>query len=171
LRQRVPRGIRCLVGGGGALSERGSRRGNGFYSCNRYPECTFVVWDKPVLEPCPRCGAPFVTEKVTKRSGTVRRCAREGCGWQARLDEEEERWVEMAAPRAAARVRRGGAARTAARGQEGPGPARPGPKKAAAKGGGPTGGAAAGTMKDAGGKAAKKTVPARGGGRARRAST
>jgi DNA topoisomerase I len=166
----VPTGIKCLVCGEGELFERRSRRGNAFYSCNRYPECTFVVWDKPVLEPCPRCGAPFVTEKVTKRSGTVRRCAREGCGWQARLD-EEERWVEMAAPRAAARVRRGGAARTAARGQEEPGTARPGRKKAAAKVVGTIGGATAGTMKDAGGKAAKKTVPARGGGRARRAST
>ena len=48
------------------------------------------------MEPCPRCHAPFVTEKLTKRSGTVRRCAREGCGWQARLDEDDGRWVEMA---------------------------------------------------------------------------
>src|SRR5262249_57583969 len=76
----------------------------------RYPACTFAVWDHPLTEPCPRCAAPFVTEKLTKRYGTVRRCAREGCGWQARLDDDSGAWVEMAAapPRAAARIRRRG---------------------------------------------------------------
>jgi hypothetical protein len=39
------------------------------------------VWDKPVLEPCPKCGAGFVTEKVTKRYGIVRKCPREECDW------------------------------------------------------------------------------------------
>jgi DNA topoisomerase-1 len=124
-----------------------------------------VVWDKPVLEPCPRCGAPFVTEKVTKRSGTVRRCAREGCDWQARFDEDENRWVEMAAPRAAAaRGRRGGAGPAAARGQQAPAAATTGRKKAAAK----VVGTITGT---AGGKAVKKTAPAGGARVRRRAST
>ena len=102
----VPTGIKCFVCGQGELHERRSRRGNTFYSCNRYPDCTFVAWDKPIVEPCPRCAAPFVTEKVTKRYGTIRRCVREGCGWQARMDEDEGSWVEMEAPRAAAQIRR-----------------------------------------------------------------
>ena len=102
----VPTGIKCFVCGQGELHERRSRRGNTFYSCNRYPDCTFVAWDKPVAEPCPRCAAPFITEKVTKRYGTIRRCVREGCGWQVRLDEDEGSWVEMEAPRAAAQIRR-----------------------------------------------------------------
>jgi DNA topoisomerase-1 len=107
----IPTGITCLACGEGELHERRSKRGNAFFSCNRYPDCTFVAWDQPVLEPCPRCGAPFVTEKVTKRYGTVRRCVREGCGWQVRLDDDSGGWVEMAAaPRAAARGRRRGAA-------------------------------------------------------------
>jgi DNA topoisomerase-1 len=63
------------------LYERVSRRGKLFYSCNRYPDCQFVVWDKPILEPCPKCGAGFITEKLTKRYGPVRRCPREGCDW------------------------------------------------------------------------------------------
>ena len=102
----IPTGIKCFVCGQGELHERRSRRGNTFYSCNRYPDCTFVAWDKPVAEPCPRCAAPFITEKVTKRYGTIRRCVREGCGWQVRLDEDEGSWVEMEAPRAAAQIRR-----------------------------------------------------------------
>jgi DNA topoisomerase I len=102
----VPTGIKCFVCGQGELHERRSRRGNTFYSCNRYPDCTFVAWDKPIAEPCPRCAAPFITEKATKRYGTIRRCVREGCGWQARMDEDEGGWVEMEAPRAAAQIRR-----------------------------------------------------------------
>ena len=102
----VPTGIGCFVCGQGELHERRSRRGNTFYSCNRYPDCTFVAWDKPIAQPCPRCAAPFITEKVTKRYGTIRRCVREGCGWQARMDEDEGGWVEMEAPRAAAQIRR-----------------------------------------------------------------
>jgi len=102
----IPTGIKCFVCGQGELHERRSRRGNTFYSCNRYPDCTFVAWDKPVAEPCPRCAAPFITEKVTKRYGTIRRCVREGCGWQVRMDEDEGTWVEMEAPRAAAQIRR-----------------------------------------------------------------
>ena len=66
--------------------ERRSRRGKLFYSCNRYPECQFVAWDRPIPQPCPTCGAGFVTEKITKRYGTVRRCVREGCGWQQQVD-------------------------------------------------------------------------------------
>src|SRR5437667_247583 len=71
LHKPVPTGVRCLLGcGEGELMERRSRRGKLFYSCSRYPACQFVAWDRPVPEPCPRCGTGFVTEKLTKRYGT-----------------------------------------------------------------------------------------------------
>jgi DNA topoisomerase-1 len=131
----VPTGIKCLVCGEGELYERRSRRGNTFYSCNRYPACTFVAWDKPITEPCPRCGAPFITEKVTKRYGTVRRCVREGCGWQARMDEDEGSWVEMAPPRAAAQIRRRAAGEAApSRGKKAAAKAVAAPAPAGARG-------------------------------------
>jgi DNA topoisomerase-1 len=76
-----PTGAACFVCGQGEMYERVSRRGKLFYSCNRYPDCKSVAWDKPVLEPCPKCGASFVTEKVTKRYGIVRKCPRETCDW------------------------------------------------------------------------------------------
>jgi DNA topoisomerase-1 len=81
-----PTGARCLGCGEGEMMERRSRRGKVFYSCGRYPDCQFVAWDRPVPEPCPRCAAAFVTERVTKRYGTVRRCVKEGCGWQQQID-------------------------------------------------------------------------------------
>jgi DNA topoisomerase-1 len=66
-------GIPCPECGTGEIAERRSRRGKTFYGCTRYPDCTFAVWDKPVLTPCPNCGAPFMVEKQT-RKGLVLRC-------------------------------------------------------------------------------------------------
>ncbi len=63
-------------------SRSASRRGKIFYSCNRYPDCKFASWDRPIPEPCPLCQAPFIVEKTTKRAGTVRRCLKEGCDFQ-----------------------------------------------------------------------------------------
>ena len=42
---------------GGDIVERKSRRGKVFYGCANYPDCDFVLWNRPVLEPCPKCGA------------------------------------------------------------------------------------------------------------------
>ena len=75
-------GIKCPDCGEGEILEKRSRRGKIFYSCNRYPKCTFASWDKPIPMPCPLCQAPFVVEKTTKRAGTVRRCIKEGCDFQ-----------------------------------------------------------------------------------------
>src|SRR5881409_3674454 len=107
LHKPVPTGVRCLLGcGEGELMERRSRRGKLFYSCSRYPACQFVAWDRPVPEPCPRCGTGFVTEKLTKRYGTVRRCVKEGCGWQEQIDTGDGGdYAPLPERRAAAQVR------------------------------------------------------------------
>jgi len=87
----IPLGISCpkeLGGcGEGELVQKVSRRGKIFYSCNRYPDCKYALWDRPVETPCPECEAPFVVEKTTKRAGTVRRCVREGCSYSEATDE------------------------------------------------------------------------------------
>ncbi|MFN8544642.1 MAG: type I DNA topoisomerase [Candidatus Binatia bacterium] len=114
LHKPVPTGVKCQVCGEGELLERRSRRGKTFYSCGRYPDCQAVAWDKPIPEACPRCAAPFVTEKVTKRYGTVRRCIKEGCDWQEQLEGAEgETFAPLPERRMAAQVRRP-AARTGA---------------------------------------------------------
>jgi len=108
-----PTGIACpQCGGAGELLERRSRRGSAFWSCSRYPDCQYALWDQPVAEPCPRCGAPLVTEKATKRWGTVRRCVQEGCGWQAQVLEDGS-LEELPAALASSSRRRGGRAAAA----------------------------------------------------------
>jgi len=73
-------GVRCgKTGCTGDIVERKSRRGKTFYGCSNYPDCDFVLWNKPLPEPCPLCKAPFTTVKTTKRAGTVRSCSKEDC--------------------------------------------------------------------------------------------
>ena len=85
----VPTGVTCPDCGAGEIMEKRSRTGKTFYSCNRYPQCKFATWDRPVPEPCPQCNAPFVVEKTTKRYGIVRRCLSEGCKYQETIAEAE----------------------------------------------------------------------------------
>jgi DNA topoisomerase I len=84
-----PTGVACPECGaahGGEIEEKRSRRGKTFYSCNRYPECKFALWNRPVPKPCPDCGAPFLVEKTTKRTGTRLVCQTEGCGHSEQVE-------------------------------------------------------------------------------------
>ena len=63
----------------GDIVERKSRRGRVFYGCANYPDCEFTLWNKPLAEACPDCGAPFLVEKVTKRHGRQVLCHKDDC--------------------------------------------------------------------------------------------
>ncbi len=67
----------------GEIVVKKSKRGKAFYGCSQYPNCDAVYWNKPVLEPCPKCNAPFLLEKTTKKQGTFRYCANEECGYNS----------------------------------------------------------------------------------------
>ena len=78
----VTLGIPCPESGcSGQIVERRSRRGRTFFGCSAYPNCKFVVWQRPIAEPCPKCGAAFVTERALK-SRLVRRCVKAGCDFE-----------------------------------------------------------------------------------------
>ena len=49
---------------------------------SNYPKCDVVYWDKPVYEACPKCSAPQLLEKTTKKDGTVRYCKNEDCDYK-----------------------------------------------------------------------------------------
>jgi len=73
-------GVKCPKDGGD-LAERKSRRGKVFYGCSNYPDCDFTLWNRPVAETCPDCGAPFLVEKITKRHGRQLICNNETCSY------------------------------------------------------------------------------------------
>jgi DNA topoisomerase-1 len=76
-------GIKCPKDGdkGGDVVERKSRRGKVFFGCSNYPDCDFVLWNRPVAETCPKCSAPYLVEKTTKKHGRQILCNNEDCDY------------------------------------------------------------------------------------------
>ena len=57
-------GVTCPHCHQGHVIERKSKKNRLFYGCDRYPECEFVSWDKPVGRECPKCSHYLVEKKV-----------------------------------------------------------------------------------------------------------
>ncbi|MDE2196537.1 MAG: type I DNA topoisomerase [Gammaproteobacteria bacterium] len=74
-------GVECPECHQGSLLKRKSRYGKIFYSCARYPDCKYAIWNPPIAGPCPKCAWPILTVKTTKRKGTERVCPRKECGY------------------------------------------------------------------------------------------
>lgn len=65
-------GVKCPTCHEGEIVERKSKTKRVFYGCNRYPECDFVSWDKPIARKCPKGDHLLVEKKVKK--GTQIQC-------------------------------------------------------------------------------------------------
>ena len=77
-------GVKCpMEGCDGELVERRTKRGRIFYSCSRYPECRYTLSYRPLNEPCPSCGHPFLVEG---RKGVF--CPNDGCDYRRELEEK-----------------------------------------------------------------------------------
>ncbi len=74
-------GVQCPECKQASMLKRKSRYGKIFYSCARYPDCKYAVWNLPIPEPCPQCGWPITSIKVTKRRGTEKVCPQKECGY------------------------------------------------------------------------------------------
>lgn len=72
-----PIGVKCPKCGADIL-ERKSKTGKVFYGCEKYPECDYTTWDKPLNEECPECGAMMVEH--VERNGSKRKfCSNPEC--------------------------------------------------------------------------------------------
>lgn len=56
--------------------EKKSKKGYTFFGCEAWPNCTFITWDKPTGENCPKCGKALFAKK-----GGITNCLNEGCGY------------------------------------------------------------------------------------------
>jgi DNA topoisomerase-1 len=72
-------GVQCPQCKKGHMLKRKSRRGKIFFSCERYPECDYAIWNQPLAQPCPQCHWPITSIKITKRSGSQRVCPQQDC--------------------------------------------------------------------------------------------
>ena len=88
----VGTGVACPQEGcDGDLVEKKSRKGKIFYACNRYPKCTYAIWDKPYPLSCPRCDHPFLVEKKRREEGDkILRCPQKGCNYETKVPEMAE---------------------------------------------------------------------------------
>jgi DNA topoisomerase-1 len=78
-------GVACPQCKEGQIVQRRSRRGKTFFGCNRYPECDFVAWNKPVAEPCPACGSPYLVEKWSKDHAVIA-CPNKECKFKRAVE-------------------------------------------------------------------------------------
>ena len=59
-------GVTCPKCQKGDVVERKSKKNRKFYGCDRYPECEFISWDKPISRPCPKCESLLVEKRAKK---------------------------------------------------------------------------------------------------------
>lgn len=72
-----PIGVKCPKCGADIL-ERKSKTGKVFYGCEKYPDCDYTTWDKPLNEECPECKSMMVEH--VERNGSKRKfCSNPEC--------------------------------------------------------------------------------------------
>lgn len=79
-------GIKCPLCEGEIVQRKSKRFGKIFYGCNKYPECTFVLWNEPIDEKCPKCKALLV-KKITKKFNRIE-CSVKECDYKRDLEND-----------------------------------------------------------------------------------
>ncbi len=82
----VPLGVPCPKCGGDLIEIRSKKRGGRpFYGCLNYAneaiKCDFKLWQKPIDEPCPLCGAKFLVHGGSKAKPMIA-CANKECDYK-----------------------------------------------------------------------------------------
>ncbi|NSL51195.1 type I DNA topoisomerase [Calidifontibacillus erzurumensis] len=57
-------GVKCPECKEGNIIERKSKKKRTFYGCDRFPDCEFLSWDKPLPRNCPKCNGLLVEKKI-----------------------------------------------------------------------------------------------------------
>jgi DNA topoisomerase-1 len=84
----ISTGVKCPLDGGDIV-ERKTKRGRSFWSCSNYPDCKFALWLKPAPIQCPKCNAPFLTEKRNKTGEVFYVCENKECDYMSEEKKEE----------------------------------------------------------------------------------
>ena len=85
-------GVKCPKCGEGTIIEKKSKYGKIFYGCNRYPDCSFALWDEPTGNTCPECGELLV-KKVTK-NGEFEVCSSRTCSFKRQIENTTDNSAE-----------------------------------------------------------------------------
>jgi len=95
----VPLGVACPKCGGDLIEIRPKPKngrktgGKTFYGCSNYAnesiKCDFKLWQKPINEPCPVCGAKFLVQAGNKLKPMIA-CANKECGYKRSAESPPE---------------------------------------------------------------------------------
>ena len=80
-------GVKCPKCGEGMIVEKKSKYGKIFFGCNRYPDCSYALWDEPTGNKCPECGE-LLLKKNTK-NGIFEVCSSRTCSYKKEMTTEE----------------------------------------------------------------------------------
>ena len=78
--------VKCPGCSNGFVVEKKTRAGKVFYSCERYPDCEFASWYKPIKKTCPDCGVNVLYEKFTKKNGQEIFCTNSKCTYKLQTE-------------------------------------------------------------------------------------
>ena len=73
-------GVKCPKCGEGEIIEKKSKAGKIFFGCNKYPDCSYALWDEPTGNKCPECGE-LLLKKITK-NGDFEVCSNRTCNFR-----------------------------------------------------------------------------------------
>ncbi len=83
-------GVDCPECNQGKIMKRKSRNGKIFFSCGRYPDCKYAIWNEPVAKACPKCAWPLLMTKTTKKRGTELVCPKKPCDYTEQVEDKSE---------------------------------------------------------------------------------
>jgi DNA topoisomerase-1 len=86
---------------GADIVERQTKQRRTFFGCSRYPECSWTSWQRPVPEPCPKCGGLMVD--MGKAGPRCTRCSAEEVAAAAPSTKTATRRAPAKTPAAAGR--------------------------------------------------------------------
>lgn len=71
----------CPLCGNTVIAQK-SKKGRNFFGCEKYPECTFMTWNTPIEDKCPKCDSTLF--KKGGKAGKIL-CEKPGCGYERGL--------------------------------------------------------------------------------------
>ena len=80
-------GVKCPKCDEGMIVEKKSKYGKIFFGCNRYPDCSYALWDEPTGNKCPECGELLL--KKTTKNGVFEVCSSRTCSYKKAMETEE----------------------------------------------------------------------------------
>lgn len=78
-------GVKCPKCGEGVIIEKKSKHGKIFFGCNRYPDCSYALWDEPTGNTCPECGELLV--KKSTKNGMFETCSNRTCTYRKQIEQ------------------------------------------------------------------------------------